>query len=159
MADTQRRQQAAFWVLVAFAAGTLLAGTGLVEVPRGPAWIAWLLHPVLLAVGFACGAATVRRSREIDAQRWRLVEDDTLTRGERLYAHREAERETRIAGSVFLLAGISIGAFAAYVLRVPDRIGVADLLILSPLFGFLAGLLVISRRLPAPPGPGEAPPG
>ncbi|HVS16227.1 MAG TPA: hypothetical protein VMV46_20100 [Thermoanaerobaculia bacterium] len=157
MADTQARQRAAVWVLLVFAAGTLLAGAGLVGIPRGPAWIAWLLHPVLLAVGFACGGSTVRRAREIEAERWRLVEDATLTRGERLYAHREAERETRIAGSIFLVAAISMGAFAAYVLRVPERIGVADLLILAPLFGFLAGLWVVSRRQPASPGPGQAP--
>jgi hypothetical protein len=138
-----------------FALGTLVAGTGLIEVPRAPSWLAWALHPALLFLGFACGAATVRRAREIEAGRWRLVEDDALTRGERLHAHREAEQETRVAGSIFLLAGISVGAFAAYVLRVPDVIGVADLLILAPLFGFLAGLAIVSRRMPAVPSPGS----
>ena len=146
---SDRQQQAAFWVLIVFAVATLVFGAGLVESPPAPGWIAWALHPLLLAVGFLCGAATVRRSREVDARRWELVEDETLTRGERLYAHREAERENKVAGSIFLLAGISVGACAAYVLRTPEQIGVADFLILSPLLGFLAGLLVVSRRTPA----------
>ena len=149
MSTTDRAQTAAFFVLLAFAICTLLFGAGLVEVPRGPAWIAWALHPLLLAVGVVCGLATVRRARAIDAQRWTLVEDDALTRGERLLAHREAERETKVAGSVFLLASISTGACAAYMLRVPEEIGVADFLILSPLLGFLAGLLVGARRFQA----------
>lgn len=149
MRPAEKQQQNAFRVLLVFAVLTLLAGTGLIEIPESPGWIAWLLHPVVLAIGYVCGAATIRRTREIDAVRWELVEDETLTRGERLYAHREAERETKVAGSVFLLAGISIGACAAYVLRSPEAIGVADLLILSPLLGFLAGLLVTSRREPA----------
>jgi hypothetical protein len=150
--STDRQQKAAFAVLIVFALGTLVVGAGLIELPPAPGWMAWALHPLLLAVGFLFGAATVRRSREVDAKRWELVEDDTLTRGERLYAHREAERETKVAGSIFLLAGIAVGAFAAYVLRVPEQIGVADFLILSPLLGFLAGLVVVSRRLPAAGG-------
>jgi hypothetical protein len=147
--QAEKQQKIAFTILLAFAACTLLAGTGLVDVPRAPPWVAWALYPLLLAVGFLCGGATVRRAREIDANRWTLVEDEALTRGERLYAHREAERETKVAGSIFLLAGISVGTCAAYVLRVEDQIGVADFLILSPLVGFLAGLFVVSRRTPA----------
>ena len=95
------------------------------------------------------GLAAVRRAREIDEERWEIVEDDTLTAGERRYAHREADRNTRVAGSIFLLAAVALGGWLAYQLKDPEQFSAAELLIVSPALGFLVGLPVGARLWPA----------
>ena len=88
------------------------------------------------------------RSREIERERWRVVADGTLTSGEREYAHREAEQQMRSAGTVFLLAALSVGFWLSYQLREDGTIGPADFLIVSSFVGFILGALIGSRLLP-----------
>ena len=54
------------------------------------------------------------RAREIDRERWEVVDDPLLTSGEREYAHKEAERERRWAGTVFLTAPVALAYWTAY---------------------------------------------
>jgi uncharacterized membrane protein YbhN (UPF0104 family) len=145
----KRIQRVAFWLMVAGVVLAASAAVGITSLPSNPPALVWSLHAVLLALGVGCGFAAVGRSREIDRERWRLLGDTSLTSGEREYAHREAEAELRSAGRVFVLSGVALGAFAAYLLRTPGEIGAADLLIVTPLLGFAAGLLVGSRVFPA----------
>ena len=149
----RRVQRAASGLLVAGGLLAVGAATGFTPIPKGPPALAWKAHPILLVFGALCGLAAVARSREIDRERWRVLADGALTSGEREYAHREAESEIRAAGTVFVLCGVAFGAFGAYQLRDPGTIGPADLLMVSPLLGFAAGLLAGLRLFPAvPPG-------
>ena len=145
----KRAQRVAFWLMVVGAVLAASAALGVTSLPSRPPSLVWSLHAVLTAFGAACGISAVARSREIDRERWRLLGDSSLTSGEREYAHREAEAELRSAGRAFVLCGVALGAFCAYLLRIPGTIGAADLLIVTPLFGFAVGLLAGSRLFPA----------
>ncbi len=153
--DGPTRTRGARWQSIA--GGVLLvcgvlglgASTGFTPLPRGAAYLAPFLHPFVAALGFVGGLATVFRAREIDRERWILVEDETLTAGERRYAHREADRNIRVAGTVFLLASISVGGWLAYQLKDPEQFSAAELLIVSPAVGFMLGLPIGARRWPA----------
>lgn len=155
----ERWQRIAVWVAGVSVLLGLGASTGCVVVPKGPPSFAWLLHPLVMLLGALGGYATMLRKREIDERRWEIVQDDQLTSGERQYAHREAEREIRIAGTVFLLAAVGFGYWMAYQFNVEEAVTVADFLIVTPLFGFLAGLLFgLSRTAPRSEGSGAADP-
>lgn len=110
-----------------------------------PAW-AWPLHLLLLAASAAAGMATMLRGVEIDRERWRIVDDPRITRGEREYAHKEAERQRRWAGTALMLGPVIAGYWLAFQFRSAGtgRL-LTDLLSLTPLAGFLAGL-VYGRR-------------
>jgi len=135
-----RAQKAAFWVTIVAALLALGAGTGLSPIPRGTPALAYWLHPLVVLLGVLGGLLAVKRAREIDEERWRVVGDDSLTSGERAYAHKEAEREMRSAATSFLLAALAVATWLAYQLRIPGEITVADLLIATPVLGFLVGL-------------------
>ena len=145
----KRIQRVAFWLMVVGVVLAASAALGVTALPSRPPSLVWSLHGVLIALGAGCGVAAVGRSREIDRERWRLLGDASLTGGEREYAHREAEAELRSAGRAFVLCGVALGAFGAYLLRTPGTIGAADLLIVTPLLGFAVGLLAGSRLFPA----------
>jgi hypothetical protein len=143
-----RIQRGAFVGILLCAVLGLVAAVGLLPLPRGSAVLVWLLHPVLFAVGAWCGWAVVARSREIDRELWQELGDPSLSKGEREYAHREAEDRRKAAGTVFLLAAMAPGGLAAYQLRAPDRITAGDLLMVTPILGLLWGLFLANRRLP-----------
>lgn len=148
MTRLARLQRAATVVAVIGAALGFATSVGCGVAPPGdPGW-ARLAHPLLLLLGAACGLATVLRAREIDRRRWRELEEPLLTSGEREYAHKEAERDRRLAGTSFLAAPLLLGYWAAYQLG-----GTADLvtglLPLSPMAGFAAALLAARLWLPA----------
>ncbi len=145
----KRLQSIAFWVVIGSAVLALGTTAGCDALPRGNAGWLWVLHPLLFAVGGAAGYATIFRHREIERERWQAVADPALTSGERDYAHREAEQQSRRAATWFFLAAIALGGVFAYQLRVRGAPGAADLLSVSPAVGFVLGLLVGSRRLPA----------
>lgn len=141
---------------VAAGAGLLfgfLASIGLHILPLlGTAgfWIAALL---LGLTGAAGGLATVARGREIDRHRWEVVDDPHLTSGEREYAHKDAERERRWAGTVFLTAPVALAYWTAYQVAPSavesaggSRLGNTPLLALLPLAGYLAGLVIAHLR-------------
>jgi hypothetical protein len=149
----RRVQGIAFWLLVVGGVLAVGAATGLAPIPKGPPALAWKLHPVLIVFGFGCGLAAVGRAREIDRERWRVLADDALTKGEREWAHKEAESEIRGSGTVFVLCCVAWGAFGAYQLREANTVGAADFLMVSPILGFGLGLLAGVRAYPpATPG-------
>jgi len=107
----------------------------------------WVIAAFLLAGGLFGGAATVLRAREIDRRRWETVEDPLITSGEREYAHKEAERERRWAGTVFFTSPIAISYWAAYQLAPDAGLAAPPVLAVVPLGGYLAGLLATYARL------------
>lgn len=145
---TRRLQSVAFAVLIASAVLGLGASTGFTPLPQGASGLAPFLHPLVAALGAAAGFLAVRRAREIDRVRWQYAEDETLTPGERRLAHREADREMRVAGSTFLLAAIAVGGWLAYQLKDPERFTAAELLIVTPALGFALALPFAARRFP-----------
>ena len=106
----------------------------------------WVSAVALLAYGIFGGIATVLRAREIDRRRWEAVEDPLITSGEREYAHKEAERERRWAGTVFFASPIALSYWAAYQLAPDAGLGAPPLLAVVPLGGYLAGLLATYAR-------------
>lgn len=145
---TRRWQGIAFGVLVVSAVLGLGASTGFTPLPQGASGVAPFLHPLVAALGALAGVLAVRRAREIDRVRWQYAEDDTLTPGERRHAHREADRETRVAGSTFLLAAVAFGGWLAYQLKDPERFTAAELLIVTPALTFALALPFAARRFP-----------
>jgi hypothetical protein len=111
----------------------------------------WIVAVLLLAAGLGGGLATVARARQIDRNRWEVVEDPMLTSGEREYAHKEAERAQRWAGTVFLTAPVALAYWAAYQLSAEVAFAAPPLLAAVPLAGYLAGLVsahLAQRRRP-----------
>ncbi len=102
-------------VFLGLAVLTILLGFQVV--PRGVPGLVWGLHAVLAIVGLLGGVAAVHRRAEINAERWRIVDGDDLTTGERDHAHREAESRLRTARFQFLLGGVAPGGWLAYQLR------------------------------------------
>ena len=145
----QRAGQLAGVSIVVFGLMALLANAGHSPIPTGPSPLAWAFLPVALAVGVISGWAAVVRARQIDRERWQTVADETLTSGEVDYAHREAERQMRVGGTIFLLGSIAFGTWLAYQFRDREQLTVAELLIVMPLVGFLVSAAV-SNKLIAP---------
>lgn len=155
--ETERRdvllgrcQTAAAWIAGAGLLFGFLASIGLRILPALGSAGFWIAAVVLTAAGAGGGLATVARGEAIDRHRWRMVEDPLLTSGEREYAHKEAERERRWAGTVFLTAPVALAYWTAYqVAPIADtgsRLGNTPLLALLPLAGYLAGLAFAHLR-------------
>ena len=142
-------------LVAAFAWGALgiATATGCPVLPPGDSGAAVWLHPLLIALAAVSGLCFSLRAREIDGERWRIVDDSTITRGEREYAHREAERERKVAGVVFLMAPLTLGFWLASHLR-GERLTAAELLSLTPLVGFLLGMGVARLLVRGSPAPG-----
>lgn len=99
----------------------------------------WTVVTLLLLAGLGGGVATVVRAREIDRRRWEAVDDPLITKGEREYAHKEAERERRWAGIVYFTSPIALGYCAAYHLGAGAAENAPALLSLLPLASYLVG--------------------
>jgi len=141
-------QRISLWVTVAAFLLGLLASIGIFLLPAGDPATAVPLHPILGLLGAAGGVATAVRGRQIDQQRWEILEDPLLTDGERETAHREAERERRVAGTLFLLAPVALGYWAAYQLAGEEGGTLTTYLLgVSPMLGFVLGLLAANRVL------------
>ena len=117
-----------------------LASIGLRQLPELTPGSLVVLGPLLLAAGAVGGWATMARGAAIDRVRWEVVEDPLLTSGEREYAHKEAERERRMAGLVFFTAPIALSYWLAYHFSRESLLVAPPLLALFPLVGYLAGL-------------------
>lgn len=152
MSALARLERISLAVAIVAGALVLLSATGCGLDLAGRVTVAWLLHPVLLVLGAGAGLVTILRGVEIDRQRWEIVNDSSITKGEREYAHKEAERQRRAAGTLFLLGPVLVALWLAYQLRGEGPELVADLLILTPLVGFLAGILFGRRYDQPPPG-------
>lgn len=138
---------AALLALFAGAGVSPLAGTG------GP-WV-WALHPLVMGLGAWAGWLTTVRNRQIDQQRWELVQDPALTRGEREWAHKEAEADRKRAAASFLASPLLIAGWLAYSVREGAPPLASDLMPTSALIGFGLGLawayLKQRRQPPQPP--------
>lgn len=141
-------ERGARWLAAASGALGVTTAAGCAVLPPGDVGLAWPLHPFLLLLGVAGGYLTVRRTEEIDARRWQVLDDPHLTTGEREWAHREAERQRRIAGTVFLLAPTLLGYWLAYQLASEPPPSPATFLPLPPLLGFGLGLWAAHRWRP-----------
>jgi hypothetical protein len=141
---TLGRWQAAA-VAVAVACGVLgfLASLDLYLLPPFPHPAVWLAHPLLAALGAAAGAAAALRGRELDRARWEVVDQPMITSGERELAHKEAERQRRLAATAFLAAAVFVGYWLLY--QIPGGL-VAWLLPATALVGWAGGHTVINRR-------------
>ena len=141
---TLGRWQAAA-VAVAVACGVLgfLASLDLYLMPPFPPPAVWLAHPLLAALGAAAGAAAALRGRELDRARWEVVDQPMITSGERELAHKEAERQRRLAATAFLAAAVFVGYWLLY--QIPAGL-VAWLLPATALLGWAGGHTVINRQ-------------
>jgi hypothetical protein len=131
---------------LAVACGLLgfLASLELYLLPPFPAPLVWLAHPLLAAFGAAAGAAAVARGREIDRARWEVADEPLATSGERELAHKEAERQRRLAGTALLAAPVFVGYWLLY--QVPAAGLAAWLLPATALVGWAVGYGVANRR-------------
>jgi hypothetical protein len=82
----------------------------------------------------------VSRHRQIDQRRWEILADSALTKGERDYAHREAERQRRVAATAFGAAPVGLGYWMAYQMEAAGF--TVFLLPASPLLGFALGFVL-----------------
>jgi len=157
MTRLERLQRLSFWVAVISAALGFLTSAGCGLAPDIPDSSVRFLHPLLLILGGIVGYLSVFRSDEIDRERWRIVEDPSLTSGERDYAHRYAERQRRVASTAFLAAPLMLGYWMAYQVESEGQALAAQLLPVTALVGSVIGVLVARRRAAAsgrddPPG-------
>lgn len=107
---------AVVWSVV-FGAAAILTVIGVPLAPRGVPGLVGVLHAPVAAIGFFSGVAATRRRAEIEAERWKRVEDADLTTSEREHAHHEAESALKRASAQFLLVGVTLGGWLAYGLR------------------------------------------
>ncbi len=140
MTRLERFQKVALWVAVGSATIGFLTSTGCQMLPDAPRQVLPLLHPVLFALGAVFGVASQRRSEEIDRERWKIVEEPLLTGGERDWAHKNAERKRRGAGTAFLAAPLALGYWLAH--QIEGRGLAADLLAATAVLGAVAGLIL-----------------
>jgi hypothetical protein len=145
-------QRGSLWLGAACFLLGLLATGGCSPFPAGEPDLAWLLHPLVLFVGGAAGMVAAARGREIERERWRVIEQPGLTKGERELAHREAEADRKRAGIAFLLAPVGIGFALATHFSIAASTRVADVVLVTALAGFALGLWLGGRRR------GEQPP-
>jgi len=137
----QSLQTAATVVAVAALGSGFLASIGVRLLPVLPAASFWPVSVVLGLLGAAGGVATAARGHAIDRHRWQMVDDPLLTSGEREYAHKEAERRRRWAGTVFFATPVALAYWAAFHLPAETAAGHSPLLAVFPLAGYLVGLL------------------
>ncbi len=137
----ERLEKVAQWVAVVCATLGILTSGGCLHLPAAPRATLALLHPLLLAVGALAGWAVVVRGRDIDRRRWQIVEDDQVTSGERRWAHKDAERRRRWAGTWFVGAPLMLGYWLAYQVEGGGRLLAAQLLPVSALAGTVIGLV------------------
>jgi len=142
MTRMRRFERVAAWVAGVSAALGFLTSAGCAVLPSAPIGLVGFLHPLLLLVGFCCGLFTVQRGREIDEERWKVVEDPQLTSGEREWAHKNAERRRRFAATAFIAAPIMLGYWMAYQVEGEGRDLGAQLLPATGFVGSVIGLLL-----------------
>ncbi len=138
----RRLQRVAFWVAATSALIGLATASGCAPgLGLGAGWLR-VLHPVLFLVGGAAGWAAGLRMREIDRERWSIVEDPLLTSGERQHAHREAERRRRGAGTSLLGAPLLLGYWLSHQFANAGELLAAQLMAVTALLGGIVGLAV-----------------
>ena len=114
--------------------------------PPGPPAVSWLLHPLLLVLGAVAGVLASRRQQQIEEERWAVLADPHLTKGEVEYAHKNAESQRRFAGTAFLAFPLFLAYWLTYQFAAPTIFSPSGFLLVSPLVGFVAGLVVTNLR-------------
>lgn len=142
MSRLERAQRLAIFLAVGSGVLGFLASIGLYLLPIRAAGAAWLLHPALLALSLAGGYATVLRGQEIDRRRWEILEEPLLTSGEREYAHKEAERQRRVAATAFFAAPVFVGFWMTSQFAVEGEISLAHFFPIPTLLGYVLGLVL-----------------
>lgn len=137
-------QSLALTVAIAAALVGFLASLGLLFVPILPAWALWLAHPLVAVAGVLAGRGAVRRSRQADQARWEIADEPLATAAEREHAHKDAEHERRVAGTVFLAAPVFLGYWGLYQFGAGGPGAWA--LPVAGVIGFLAGYAFENRR-------------
>lgn len=155
---TPRRLETLQRVSIGVALGSFLLGflasIDVLLIPRGPAALAWALHPLLFLAGLAAGVSTSLRGRQIDQRRWELLSEPLLTEGERESAHQDAEQQRKWAGIWLISAPTLVGYWMAYQLGDPAVVNPLTLTLAgTPLLGAALGLVLADRWL----GPDEPP--
>ena len=140
MARIERVQKVYFWIAIASAGLGVVSSSGCSPLPTFPSGVLWVLHPLLFLLGAVSGALNLRRSEQIDRQRWEVAEDSTVTRGEREYAHKDAESERRWAGVCFAGCPLMLGYWLAYQVMTESGRVEAHLLPVTGIAGFAVGL-------------------
>jgi peptidoglycan/LPS O-acetylase OafA/YrhL len=136
----RRLQSLAAVVAVVCGVLGLMTSTGCPVLPEGDPSAVAPLHLAMLLIGALAGVCTLLRTREVDRERWRAVEDSALTSGEREWAHKEADQSKKSAGIAFLMAPLTLGFWMAYHFGVEGQVTAASFLTLTPLVGFGLGL-------------------
>lgn len=127
----------------------LMTSGGCHVVPQGPPAGAWLAHVLVFALAAGAGLVAALRHRQIEEQRWAAAHEPHITKGEREYAHREAESQRRFSATVLLLAPLGVGYWLAYVFESPNALTAADFLLVTPTAGFFLGFFFGRRKWPA----------
>ena len=130
--------------------GFLTAG-GCSATPTAPPGWAGPVHLLLLLVSALGGICAAFRIREVETARWQAVNDPLATKGEREYAHREAESQRRWAATAFLLGPIGVAFWLAYAFETPGRFSLSDLFLVTPMAAFLIALLTALRSIASRP--------
>ena len=147
----QRCQNGALAVAIVTGALGLLAAGGCSVVPEGRPGLAGLIHVLLLGLSIGAGLLAALRTQEVETARWEAVNEPMATKGEREYAHREAESQRRGTSTIFLLAPLGIAFWLAHVFDTEGVFSLSDLFLVTPVLGYLLTLLIASRRLASPP--------
>lgn len=149
MARIPRSQLVAIALGLGFGGLGLLASTGITPRLETPLLLVLFAYVLLALAGYVAGRLTIERRAVLDRVRWETVESEGLTSGERQLAHREADRQIRLAGVTYFAAAVAPGAWLSYQLRDPNAFAPSDLLILAPVIGFVIGMILTNRRLPS----------
>jgi hypothetical protein len=147
MSRLEPLQRVMFWVAVGSATLGFLTSAGCRMLPEVPHSALGFLHVALLIAGGLVGFISVFRNTEIDLERWRIVEDPSLTSGERDYAHRYAERHRRLASTSFVAAPLMMGYWLAYQVEGEGQALAAQLLPATAVVGSVIGFLVARWRV------------
>jgi len=140
MTRIERIQKIYFWMAIVFAGLGVVSSSGCSPIAPFPSGMLWVLHPLLFLLGAVSGVLNLRRTEQIDRQRWEVAEDSTVTSGEREYAHKEAERERRWAGICFAGGPLMLGYWLAYQVTSESGRAEAHLLPVTGIAGFALGL-------------------
>ena len=148
MNSLERLQQIAVAVAAIGAILGFASSGGCHVLPQAAPDLAWILHLLLLALGIGSGWLSFRRFQEVERRRWQAVHDPLATQGEKEYAHKEAESQRRFAGTAYLLAPMGLAFWLANHFDQRGELTPSDFFLVTPLLGFLFGLLAASRLTP-----------
>ncbi len=149
MSHLERLQQAALTVAGVGAVLGFASSGGCHVFPAAPPSLEIPLHGLLLALGIGAGWLSFLRAQQVERHRWRTVQEPLATQGEKEYAHKEAESQRRFAGTAYLLAPMGLAFWLANHFDLHGEFTLSDLFLVTPLLGFLIGLLAANRWMPS----------